>query len=172
MRGLKVVRASPRLLAGMDENKDQSYVLFGIRREDLRRMLLPVGGYDKVTIRSIASEIGLNVAQKKDSQEICFVTQGHHDEFVRSRRPGADTSGEIVTTDGRVVGQHPGIEGFTIGQRRGLRVALGEPYFVVAIEPDSRRVVLGSKESLARKSLLTAGDTNWLVDPPCSTVFV
>ncbi len=155
----------PRLLAGIDESKDQSYVLFGIRRADLRRMLLPVGGYDKVTIRSIASEIGLNVAQKKDSQEICFVTQGHHGEFVRARQIDTDTSGEIVTTDGRVVGQHPGIEGFTIGQRRGLRVALGEPYFVVAIEPDSRRVVLGNKESLARKSL-SASDTNWLIDPP------
>ncbi len=155
----------PKLLVGIDESKDQSYVLFGIRREDLRRMLLPVGQYDKPTIRSIATELGLNVAQKKDSQEICFVTHGHHDEFVRARRPGSDTSGEIVTTDGRVVGQHPGIEGFTIGQRRGLRVALGEPYFVVAIEPDSRRVVLGNKESLARKSL-SANDTNWLVDPP------
>lgn len=155
----------PRLLAGVDEGKDQSYVLFGIRRTDLRRMLLPVGGYDKFTIRSIASEIGLNVAQKKDSQEICFVTQGHHGDFVRARKIDTDTSGEIVTSDGRVVGHHPGIEGFTIGQRKGLGVALGEPYFVVAIDPDSRRVVLGSKESLARAAL-TAGDTNWLVDPP------
>jgi tRNA-specific 2-thiouridylase len=113
----------------------------------------------------MATELGLNVAQKKDSQEICFVTQGHHGEFVRARRPDVDMSGEIVTTDGRVIGRHRGIEGFTIGQRKGLGIALGTPHFVVAIERDSRRVVLGDKESLARKSL-TAGECNWLVDPP------
>jgi tRNA-specific 2-thiouridylase len=157
--------ADPRLLVGVDEDKDQSYVLFGIRRAHLRRMLLPVGHFDKPTIRAMATELGLNVAQKKDSQEICFVTQGHHGDFVRARRQGPDSAGEIITTDGRVVGEHSGIESFTIGQRKGLGVALGEPYFVVAIEPDSRRVVLGSKESLARQTL-TASDTNWLVDAP------
>ena len=159
----------PALLTGLDDHKDQSYVLFGIRREDLKRMLLPVGHYDKPTIRTIASDLGLNIAQKKDSQEICFVTQGHHDEFVRSRRKGVDTSGEIVTTEGRVVGRHPGIEGYTIGQRKGLGVALGEPYFVVAIEPDSHRVVLGSRESLSRRTL-TASETNWLIEQPAETL--
>lgn len=157
--------SAPVLLTGLDEQKDQSYVLFGIRREDLSRMLLPVGPYDKPTIRSIATELGFDVASKKDSQEICFVTHGHHDEFVRARREGMDTSGEIVTTDGRVVGRHSGIEGFTIGQRKGLGVALGEPHFVVSIDPESHRVVLGSRQSLGRKSL-TASDTNWLVDEP------
>ena len=159
--------AIPALLRGVDDHKDQSYVLFGIGRELLKRMLLPVGHFDKPSIRAMAAELGLNVAQKKDSQEICFVTSGRHEEFVRGRRPELDTSGELVTMEGDVVGRHPGIEGFTIGQRKGLGVALGEPRFVVAIEPDTRRVVLGSKDSLACRSL-TAGETNWLVDPPRS----
>jgi tRNA-uridine 2-sulfurtransferase len=105
------------------------------------------------------------VAEKRDSQEICFVTSGKHDEFVRARRETIDTSGEIVTTDGVVVGQHPGIERFTIGQRRGLRVARGERCFVVRIEPETRRVVIGSRDELARREL-TAARCNWLVDEP------
>lgn len=162
----------PALLCGVDESKDQSYVLFGIERELLRRMMLPVGGYEKPRIREIASQLGLRVAEKKDSQEICFVTSGKHDEFVRARRGNVDMSGEIVTTDGQVVGEHPGIERFTIGQRKGMGVAMGEPYFIVRIDTDSRRVVIGKKEELARCEL-TANQTNWLVNPsagrfPCS----
>jgi len=153
------------LLRGIDHAKDQSYVLFGIDRRLLSRMLLPVGGFRKPQIRELAAKIGLRVAEKKDSQEICFVTSGQHDEFVRQRRRGIDMSGEIVTTAGRVVGRHPGIEKFTIGQRKKLGVALGEPYFVVRIEPESRRVVIGRHEELARTSL-TANACNWLVDPP------
>ena len=155
----------PALCRGVDDGKDQSYVLFGIARELLPRMLLPVGEFRKPEIRAMAAEIGLRVAEKKDSQEICFVTSGKHDEFVRARRPGVDLSGEIVTTEGKVVGRHPGIEGFTIGQRRGLGVAMGERYFVIRIEPDTRRVVIGHHDELAR-SQLTAGACNWHVDPP------
>ena len=155
------------LLRGCDSNKDQSYVLFGIQRRYLSRMLLPVGEYEKPQIRDMAAGLGLNVADKKDSQEICFVTQGRYDEFVRGERKNSgqdrDTSGELVTTDGTVVGQHQGIEGFTVGQRKGLGVALGEPKFVVRIEPDTRRVVLGDRSELTRPSL-TAANTNWLVD--------
>jgi tRNA (5-methylaminomethyl-2-thiouridylate)-methyltransferase len=153
----------PTLLRGIDHAKDQSYVLFGIDRKLLARMLLPVGGFRKPQIRELAAKIGLRVAEKKDSQEICFVTSGQHDEFVRQRRRGIDMSGEIVTTAGRVVGKHPGIEKFTIGQRKKLGVALGEPYFVVRIEPESRRVVIGRHEELARTEL-TASECNWLVD--------
>lgn len=150
---------------GLDGNKDQSYALFGIERQRLKRMLLPVGDYDKPTIRRIAGEIGLNVAAKKDSQEICFVTQGHHSDFVKAKRgPGAEsTAGDFVTVDGRVVGQHNGYEAFTIGQRKGLGIALGEPHFVVSIDPASRRVVLGSKESLMRRGLV-AKEINGLTD--------
>src|SRR5262245_12351268 len=116
---------TPALHRGIDGGKDQSYVLFGIERELLPRMLLPVGEYEKPRIRELAAEIGLRVAEKKDSQEICFVTSGKHDEFVRGRRGHANTAGQIVTTEGVVVGQHPGIERFTIGQRKGLGVAMG-----------------------------------------------
>jgi len=157
---------TPALLRGIDPAKDQSYVLFGIERARLRRMLLPVGEYHKPAIREIAGRLGLRVAEKPDSQEICFVPVGEHDRFVRARQaPGVDTSGEIVTTAGRVVGRHPGIEGFTIGQRKGLGVALGERRFVVRIDADSRRVVIGSRDDLARRQL-TARQLNWLVDLP------
>ncbi|QDU97468.1 tRNA 2-thiouridine(34) synthase MnmA [Lignipirellula cremea] len=155
----------PALRRGVDDGKDQAYVLFGVGRELLDRMLLPVGDYQKSHIRELAGHIGLRVAEKKDSQEICFVSSGRHEEFVRAKRPDVDTSGAIVTTDGRVVGQHDGIERYTIGQRKGLGVAMGEPYFVVTIDPEERRVVIGKKEDLARSSLL-AGQTNWLIDPP------
>jgi tRNA-uridine 2-sulfurtransferase len=127
-------------------------------------MLLPVGGYSKPQIRELAAQIGLRVAEKKDSQEICFVTSGKHDEFVQARA-GQDRGGEIVTTEGRVVGEHHGIERFTVGQRRGLGVAMGERYFVVRVEPTTRRVVIGRHEELARHEL-TAQRTNWQVDPP------
>ena len=154
----------PALLRGLDQRKDQSYVLFGVEPRYLSRMLLPVGGYDKPEIRRLAEEIGLRVADKRDSQEICFVTTGKYDQFVRARRGDIDTAGELVTTDGTVVGRHDGIESFTIGQRKGLGIAFGEPRFVVRIEADTRRVVIGEKEDLARTEL-TASGTNWLADP-------
>lgn len=152
------------LLRGVDGGKDQSYVLFGIERPLLSRMLLPVGGFQKPRIRELAGQIGLNVAEKKDSQEICFVTSSRYDEFIR-RRDAGGVAGQMVTTDGTVVGTHKGIEGFTVGQRKGLGVALGERMFVVRIEPDTNRVVLGDRDSMLRPEL-TAGKTNWLVDLP------
>lgn len=159
----------PSLCRGLDRTKDQSYALFGIKRDVLDRILLPVGEYEKSHIRQIAGGLGLRVAGKRDSQEICFVTSGKHEEFVRSQRgERAGLAGDIVTTDGRVVGRHPGIEGFTVGQRKGLRVAMGEPFFVIRIEPDTRRVVIGKKHELARTEL-TADGCNWLVDPPAGS---
>ena len=154
--------STPALLRGVDAAKDQSYVLFGIREPYLQRMLLPVGDYEKVRIRELAGTLGLNVAEKKDSQEICFVTQGRYNEFIRAREDSLDTAGEFVLTDGTVVGTHPGIEGFTVGQRKGLGIALGEPKFVVRIEPHTRRVVLGDRGELGRDAL-TASNCNWLV---------
>lgn len=157
---------TPALRSGVDASKDQSYALFGIRRQMLPRMMLPVGGYDKKTIREIAGRLGLNVAEKKDSQEICFVTSGDHDQFVKARAPqAAGRNGAIVTTDGREVGRHEGIEKFTVGQRKGLGVALGTPQFVVRIEPETHQVVIGPKTALARPTLSASG-LNWLVDPP------
>ncbi len=150
------------LMRGVDAAKDQSYVLFGIRSELLPRMMLPVGHFEKPQIRRMATGLGLRVADKKDSQEICFVTRGRYDEFVRRRRENVDTAGELVATDGVVVGQHEGIESFTVGQRKGLGVAFGERKFVVRIEPESRRVVVGDRNELNRREL-TARGCNWLV---------
>lgn len=157
------------LLRGADAAKDQSYVLFGIAQELLPRMLLPVGDFEKPAIRRRAAAVGLRVADKEDSQEICFVTRGRYDAFVRSRmtQPGGERAGELVTTDGTVVGRHEGVESFTVGQRKGLGIALGEPRFVVRIEPETRRVVLGRREELCGRELTAAG-ANWHVDPPRS----
>jgi len=153
-----------RLARGIDGTKDQAYVLFGIEQKYLSRMLLPVGGFPKTEIREIAAGISLRVADKKDSQEICFVTSGHHGDFVRQRRGEIDLSGEIITTDGTVVGRHNGIENYTVGQRKGLGVALGTPHYVVKINRDSHQVVLGSHDELGKTSL-QADRTNWLVTP-------
>ena len=155
-----------QLHRGLDSKKDQSYALFGIRRDRLSRMMLPVGGFEKPRIREIAESLDLGVAGKKDSQEICFVTQGHHSDFVRQREPqrSSTTAGDFVSPDGKVLGQHGGYEAFTIGQRKGLGIALGEPHFVVRIDPKTSNVVLGKKEALAEPGL-TANEVNWLVDP-------
>ncbi|MCH2371087.1 MAG: tRNA 2-thiouridine(34) synthase MnmA [Pirellulales bacterium] len=153
-----------RLARGIDGTKDQAYVLFGIEQKYLSRMLLPVGGFPKTEIREIAAGISLRVADKKDSQEICFVTSGHHGDFVRQRRGKIDLSGEIITTDGTVVGRHDGIENYTVGQRKGLGVALGTPHYVVKINRDSHQVVLGSHDELGKTSL-QADRTNWLITP-------
>jgi len=153
------------LCRGVDAAKDQSYVLFGIDRRQLGRLLFPVGEHSKEEIRRIAGRLGLGVAAKPDSQEICFVPDGDHARWVRRHRGQVDTSGEIVTTDGTVVGRHEGLERFTIGQRKGLGVAFGERRFVVRLERDTRRVVVGTKDELARTDLTAAG-ANWLVDEP------
>jgi tRNA-specific 2-thiouridylase len=157
-----------QLMRGRDAGKDQSYVLFGIPRERLERMMLPVGDFHKQQIRQQAAAWKVRVADKPDSQEICFVDRGRHAQFVAARRGGQDASGELVTTDGRVVGRHPGVEHFTIGQRKGLGVALGEPHYVVRIEADSRRVILGRQSDLACRGLV-ASQCNWLVEPPGET---
>ncbi len=151
------------LCRARDESKDQSYALFGIRRELLPRLMFPIGEHHKEEIRRIAGRLGLRVAEKRDSQEICFVPDRDHARFVRQRRGHVDTSGEIVATDGTLLGRHGGIEQFTVGQRKGLRLAFGEPRYVVRIEPSSRRVMIGTHEELARREL-TASGANWLVE--------
>jgi tRNA-specific 2-thiouridylase len=156
---------SPALLRGRDAAKDQSYVLFGLDRRELGRVLFPVGDYTKDAIRELARELGLRVADKPDSQEICFVPDGDYAALVRRRGGQEDRSGELVTTAGDVLGRHDGIENFTIGQRRGLGVAVGERRYVVRIEPKTRRVVIGERHELARTAVL-ARDANWLIDPP------
>ena len=153
------------LCRGLDPGKDQSYVLWGIRPELLARLQFPVGDYQKDEIRRIAERLGLRrVAEKPDSQEICFVPDQDHARFIREHRPPQETSGQIVTTDGRVAGRHEGVEKFTIGQRKGLGVAFGEPRYVVRIDARSREVVVGLKEELARHELSARG-ANWFYPP-------
>jgi tRNA-specific 2-thiouridylase len=142
-----------RLLRGRDVRKDQSYVLFGMNRRALDHTLLPIGGYEKHEVRRIAEELKLPVFNKPDSQEICFVPSNDYAALVRRRTPEAFRNGEFVTTEGRVVGTHEGHQKFTIGQRKGLRLAMGHPVYVTNIDSASGRVTLGDKEQLLKSSL-------------------
>ncbi|WP_435017049.1 tRNA 2-thiouridine(34) synthase MnmA [Tundrisphaera sp. TA3] len=149
-------QGTPRVVRGVDSSKDQSYVLFGLRRELLPYVLLPVGHYTKAEIRDLARAKELPVHDKPDSQEICFVPDDDYLGFVRGRRPGATTPGTIIDEDGTTLGLHDGIEGYTIGQRRGLGVAVGEPRYVVQIEPASHTITVGRRASLDKPGLIAS----------------
>jgi tRNA-specific 2-thiouridylase len=151
---------SLRVARAVDRAKDQSYVLFGLRPALLDRVRFPVGEFSKEQIRAIARDRGLPVHDKPDSQEICFVPDDDYQRFVRERRPGGDRGGPIVDEGGRVLGQHAGVEGFTVGQRRGLGIAVGSPRYIVQIESGSRTVTVGRRESLEKKGLV-ASRFNW-----------
>jgi tRNA-specific 2-thiouridylase len=154
--------APAALLRGVDLDKDQSYVLFGLRRDLLRHVLFPVGSFRKPEIREIAHRAGLRVADKPDSQEICFVPDNDYAGFIRRHRGDLETAGDLVDTTGQVVGHHDGYEQFTIGQRKGLGVAFGSPRHVVSVNAESRRVVVGTRDDLLRDEL-EATRLNWLV---------
>lgn len=154
---------SPRLLRGVDHDKDQSYVLFGAPRDRLGEMLLPIGGFEKGRVREMAKEFGLPVFDKPDSQEICFVPDNDYASLVEKRRPGEMREGVIVDPEGRVVGKHDGQHRFTIGQRRGVGVALGYPIYVVNKDASTNTVTVGPAEMLETKSC-SAREVNWLVD--------
>ena len=153
----------PALLRGRDPEKAQSYVLFGIERELLDKVLFPVGTYSKGEIRDLARRAGIRTADKRDSQEICFIPDNDYIGFLERYRGPQETAGELVDTSGKVVGHHDGYHRFTVGQRRGLGVTFGAPRFVVRIEPETRRVVIGPKEALGRSELI-AERANWLLD--------
>lgn len=163
---IRSLDGAPGLFRGRDPGKDQSYVLFGIERDLLDRVLFPVGDRTKSEIRDLAAEAGIQTASKPDSQEICFIPDNDYASFVERRRGRLETAGELVDTAGNVVGHHGGYERFTIGQRKGLGVAFGAPRFVTRIEPETRRVVIGEKQDLGRITL-AADRANWLaVDLP------
>ncbi|HLJ94018.1 MAG TPA: tRNA 2-thiouridine(34) synthase MnmA [Gemmataceae bacterium] len=161
------VAGQPHLERAVDLEKDQSYVLFGLQRNMLTRLLFPVGGYRKEQIRSLARAAGLGLGDKPDSVEICFVPDGDHGALIRRRRPQLATSGHIVDTGGKVLAEHGGIENFTIGQRKGLGFAAGQRRYVLRILPEEHEVVVGSREELLAPSLL-ASRVNWLLDEPPS----
>jgi tRNA-specific 2-thiouridylase len=148
-----------RLLRAVDDGKDQSYVLYTLGQAELARTLFPVGAYDKPRIRGLAQEMRLHLSDKPDSQDICFVPDGDYKSFVRKRLP--QTAGVMRDGDCNVVAEHDGVAGFTIGQRKGLGVALGERRFVTDIDPESNVVTVGSEEDLMSSALI-AEHVNWL----------
>jgi tRNA-specific 2-thiouridylase len=155
-----------RLLRGIDHGKDQTYFLFGLTQPQLARTLFPLGGYTKPEVRTLARELGLGVAEKNDSQEICFVPNGDYAAFMSAYLaergvPETQTRGEIVTTAGRTLGEHAGVHHFTVGQRRGLGVAAGEPLYVISTDASRQLVVVGGNDELLRERF-TAGQVNWI----------
>src|SRR3984893_16012011 len=152
-----------------DESKDQTYFLFGLTQDQLSRTLFPLGGMTKPEVRELARKHGLALAEKPDSQEICFVPGGNYKSFLDaylSERGESlpDTAGELVTTDGRVIGEHGGIHNFTVGQRKGLGVATGSPLYVIQINGADKQVVVGGGENLYSSTLRTARMTLIAVD--------
>ncbi len=157
-----------RLTRGADRQKDQSYFLFTLTQAQLARARFPVGALDKAAVREEARRLGLNVAEKKDSQEICFVAAGEHPEFVGAR--AAMPTGAIRDRDGHVLGRHEGIHRFTIGQRKGLGLATGIPLYVVGIDAEDASVTVGPREALERDTL-TASRVNWIAgETPASPI--
>ena len=160
------------LLKGADPGKDQSYVLFTLSQGELGRLLLPIGEYPKSEIRRIAADAGLPVADKPDSQEICFIPDGDYRKFVggrAERRPG-----EIVDVDGSVLGKHPGVQFFTIGQRRGIGLEgnTGSPRYVVNIDAMTNRVTVGPEDSLYRERLWASRVNYTIGEPPMGPIRV
>lgn len=152
------------LLRGLDRSKDQSYVLFGSPRDRLDHMLLPIGEMQKSAVRQIADDLDLPVFNKPDSQEICFVPDNDYAKLVERRTPGNFQAGDILDTDGNKLGEHAGQQHFTLGQRRGVGVALGYPIYVVEKNPAANTVTVGGKDDLLADGC-TADQTNWLVPP-------
>ena len=146
-----------------DPARDQSYFLFATTREQLDFLRFPLGALPKPAVRTVAAELGLAVADKPDSQDICFVPEGRYTTIVDRLRPKGALPGDIVHLDGRVLGRHEGITRYTVGQRRGLNVAVGEPLFVVRLDADRREVIVGPREALLTASL-ELKETNWLGD--------
>ena len=152
------------LLKGDDPQKDQSYFLFATTQEQLDFIDFPLGELTKEQTRALAKELGLHLSEKKESQDICFVPEGDYRKVVRKFAPeGSIRSGNFVDKTGKVLGRHEGVLGFTVGQRKGLGIALGEPVYVTEIRPQSAEVVLGPKEDLA-ETTFTVSDINWIGD--------
>ncbi|MFZ9132879.1 MAG: tRNA 2-thiouridine(34) synthase MnmA, partial [Gemmobacter sp.] len=159
--------AGAELHRAADPARDQSYFLFSTTREQLEYLRFPLGGLaSKAATRALAARYGLPVADKPDSQDICFVPNGNYAAVIERLRPGAADPGEIVDTEGRVLGRHEGVIHYTVGQRRGIGIGgLGEPLYVIALDPAARRVIVGPKAALAT-AIVPVREVNWLGDEP------
>ncbi len=151
----------PGLHRAADADRDQSYFLFNTTREQLARLVFPLGHLTKPQVRALARDLALPVADKSDSQDICFVPSGHYAQVIEKLRPGAGEPGDIVHVDGRTIGRHKGTFHYTVGQRKGLGIAAAEPLYVVRIEAADRRVVVGPRSSLDVHHI-TLRNVNWL----------
>jgi len=154
---------------GVDRNKDQTYFLFTLTRDQMRYVRFPLGGMTKEEVRAHAARFGLRVAEKAESQDICFVPDGDYVRFLEEQRGSGTMDGEIVHVNGQVLGQHQGTYRYTIGQRRGLGLSWPEPLYVVGIDAESRRVVVGEKKHLS-VSKCRAIDVNWMIDIPTEPI--
>ena len=152
-----------------DGDRDQSYFLYATTPEQLARLRFPLGELDKSETRALARQLGLTIADKADSQDICFVPQGRYSDVIERLKPGAAQPGEIAHLDGRVLGRHDGIIHYTVGQRRGLGLSVGEPLYVVSLDAERARVVVGPREALATGTVRIA-DVNWLGDEPFAAI--
>ncbi|HEV2899362.1 MAG TPA: tRNA 2-thiouridine(34) synthase MnmA [Pseudaminobacter sp.] len=153
----------------VDVDRDQSYFLFATTQEQIDYLRFPLGGLPKPEVRAIAEELGLSVAAKQDSQDICFVPQGKYSDIIAKLKPAAATPGDIVHIDGRVLGRHEGILRYTVGQRRGLGVASGEPLYVVHLDAERARVIVGPREALETHKIYLR-NVNWLGDGPIGAI--
>ncbi|WP_315117992.1 tRNA 2-thiouridine(34) synthase MnmA [uncultured Clostridium sp.] len=159
----KVKKVEDRYLIykGDDERKDQSYMFYNLQQHQLKHVLMPCGDYTKPQIREIAKEIGLEVHNKKDSEEICFIPDNNHGRFIVENYKGNIPEGEFVDKNGNVLGKHKGLIHYTIGQRKGLGIALGKPAFVIDIIPSKNQVVIGEEEEIFKRELI-AKDFNFI----------
>jgi tRNA-specific 2-thiouridylase len=163
-------RGAPALFRGVDRGKDQSYFLSRLPRTHLPHLLFPLGGVTKAEVRQISREAGLPVREdQRESMELCFVPTGDYQDFLQARRGFCGPAGDFVDAAGRLLGRHRGLENYTVGQRRGLGIAAPEPFYVIDIQPEANRVVLGHRRELLSPGL-TAGGMNWLITPPAGEI--
>ncbi len=157
------------LYRALDGDRDQSYFLFATTQEQLDYLRFPLGDLPKPDVRALADQFGLDIAAKPDSQDICFVPTGRYTSVIEKLRPGAAEAGDIVHIDGRILGQHDGIINYTIGQRRGIGVSSSDPLYVVRLDPDEKRVVVGPREALLVRTVQLR-EMNWVGDPALSEI--
>ncbi len=161
----RLADGSRGLFRAREAERDQSYFLYATTREQLAFLRFPLGGLTKAETREAARRFGLDVAEKQDSQDICFVTSRRYTDLIEKLRPGAAAEGDIVDQQGRVLGRHQGIIHFTVGQRRGLGIASGTPLYVIGLDAERRRVIVGPREAL-RTTGIVLREVNWLGDGP------